>query len=149
MKSANEIQGLEYDWLASDLNDHIALFSTAGSGYAPPEFLRDTDAHDAAIEAILACATTGAARIAPALAPKLRNTWTMMAERGLFAFDGDPSGGPYRIVAAPAVPARLGSLPPIAVDVVSRLRLSLRFDQQTVLTAAAISRALEPKGTAS
>lgn len=52
-KSAEEIQGLELDWLRSDADGHVALFSTAGAGFAPAEFLRDTDAHDEAIDAVL------------------------------------------------------------------------------------------------
>src|SRR5437899_85750 len=38
-KSADEILGLEFDWLASDADGHVALFSTAGGGYAPEDFL--------------------------------------------------------------------------------------------------------------
>src|SRR5262245_52257163 len=49
-KSADEILGLEFDWLASDADGHVALFSTAGGGFAPDEFLSDTDAHDRAID---------------------------------------------------------------------------------------------------
>lgn len=52
-KSAEEILGLEYDWLASDAKGFVALFTTAGGGYAPTEFLKDTDAHDRAIDIIL------------------------------------------------------------------------------------------------
>jgi hypothetical protein len=132
-KSSEEIQGFEYDWLASDQDEHVALFSTAGGGYAPLEFLRDTDAHDAAIGVILALPESTVARFAPELAPGLKNTWKMVAERGLFAFDCDPNGGPYRLVAAPLVPLRMDSLPPLAADVVSRLRLQLRFEVQTVV----------------
>lgn len=134
-KSAEEIQGLEYDWLASDADGHVALFSTAGGGFAPPEFLRDTGAHDAAIDAILACPVMTAVRFAPEVAPGLKNIWRMAAERGLFAFDCDPNGGPYRIVAAPVVPLRVDSLPAPAADVVSRLSLRVRFDVQAIVTA--------------
>jgi hypothetical protein len=34
-KSAIEIQGFEYDWLGVDDSGCVALFSTAGAGYAP------------------------------------------------------------------------------------------------------------------
>lgn len=50
-KSAAEILGLEFDWLASDADGHVALFSTAGGGYTPEAFLQDTDAHDRAAPA--------------------------------------------------------------------------------------------------
>lgn len=101
-KSAEEILGLEFDWLASDADGFVALFSTAGGGYAPDEFLRDTDAYDAAIDVVLGSPASTVARFAPELPPGLKNTWRMVAERGLFAFDSDPHGGPYRMVAAPA-----------------------------------------------
>ena len=58
-KSADQVLGFEYDWLASDVDGHVALFSTAGGGYAPNEFLRDTAEHDAAIELILALKACG------------------------------------------------------------------------------------------
>ena len=133
-KSAEEIRQLEYDWLGSDEDGHVAFFSTAGSGYAPPEFLRDTDAHDVAIAAILAVPASTAAQFAPSLGPGFENTWKHMAERGVYAYDGDPSGGPYELVAAPAVPVRADSLPPLAAQVVSRLKLRLCFENHTVLS---------------
>jgi len=129
-----DISGLEYDWLASDMNGHVALFSTAGAGYAPAEFLRDTDAHDAAINAILALPASTMAKFAPSVGPGCVNTWKLVAERGLYAFDCNPNGGPYRLDAAPDVPIRVDALPSVAIDVISRLRLRLRFDHHTVIS---------------
>lgn len=60
----------------------------------PPQFLKDTDAHASAIEAILAASPTTSARSAPSLAPDVMNTWKLMAERGLFAYDSDFHGTP-------------------------------------------------------
>lgn len=133
-KSAEEILGLEFDWLASDADGFVALFSTAGGGYAPDEFLRDTDAYDAAIEVVLASPASTVARFAPELPPGLKNTWRMVAERGLFAFDSDPHGGPYRIVAAPADPIRIVDLSRLVIDVVERLKLrQVRFAGQSAI----------------
>ncbi|RKR86708.1 hypothetical protein BDK92_0971 [Micromonospora pisi] len=127
-KFAGEIMGAEYDWLGCDGDGNVALFSTAGGGYAPDEFLRDTNAHEGAIAAILACSATTTARIAPALAPQYVNTWKLVAERGLFAFDADPNGGPYGLVAAPEVPVRADQLPAAAVAVLRSLTFGqLRF----------------------
>lgn len=133
-KSAADIQGLEYDWLGSDLSGCVALFSTAGAGYAPMEFLRDTDAHDTAIQAVLALPASTAAQFSPHLAPGLVNTWRLVAERGLYAYDCDPNGGPYRLVAAPVVPAKAEALPTVVADVAVRLRYALRFETQAVVT---------------
>lgn len=81
-KSAEEIHGLEFDWLATDGDGNVALFSTAGGGFAPEAFLRDTDAHDAAIDTVLAWDARTQARFAPQVSPGLRNTWLLIAERG-------------------------------------------------------------------
>ncbi|WP_437825296.1 hypothetical protein [Sorangium sp. So ce1153] len=131
---ADEILGMEFDWLASDSDGYVALFSTAGGGYAPDEFLRDTDAHDAAIDVVLASPASTVARFAPELAPGLKNTWRMVAERGLFAFDSDPHGGPCRMVAAPVDPIRVVDLPRRVNDIVERLKLrQVRFADQLVI----------------
>lgn len=122
-KSRDEIRGLEFDWLGRDADGNVALFSTAGGGYAPEEFLRDTDLHDAAIREILALAASTEAVFAPELAANLANTWRLVAERGLFAFDADPSGGPYRLVAAPRVPRPASMLSPLAAAATARLVL--------------------------
>jgi hypothetical protein len=120
-KTSDEILGSEYDWLAGDADGRVALFSTAGGGYAPEAFLLDTDAHDAAIDTILASPASTVARFSPQLPPGLKNTWRVVAERGLFAFDSDPQGGPYRLVAAPQEPIRLSELPGPASTVVGQL----------------------------
>lgn len=61
-KTPEEIVGLEYDWLASDADGYVALFSTAGGRWAPQEFLEVTDAHDRAIDAIKSTAPRTLAR---------------------------------------------------------------------------------------
>lgn len=140
-KSADEILGREFDWLGSDAEGHVALFSTAGGGYAPQEFLRDTDAHDAAIEAILALPVSTTARFAPALPSGKKNTWRMMAERGLFAFDSDANGGPYRLVAAPQAPVRVAELPAIAAEALGGLNFSsVRFARLPTISKDLLQR---------
>ena len=131
-KCAEEILGFEFDWLASDADGLVAVFSTGGGGFAPDEFLRDTGAHDEAIDAILGSECSTHARFAPQLPPGLKNTWRMMAERGVFAFDSDPHGGPYRLVAAPEAAIRADALPGPAAAVARLLVLSqLRFSELT------------------
>ncbi|WP_143133943.1 hypothetical protein [Actinoplanes philippinensis] len=140
-KSADDILGAEYDWLAGDDEGHVALFSTAGGGYAPDAFLRDTDAYVAAIEAVLARPATTTARFAPVLAAKCENTWKLAAERGLFAYDADIDGGPYRMVAAPEVAIDLGHLPEAAVDVIRRQTFPrLRFVDLSTLSGQALQQ---------
>lgn len=85
-KIREEIQGFEYDWLAADSDGHVAFFSTAGGGSVPELFLRDVDRFDAVIAALVGRTSNN------------------------FAFDNDPHGGPYRLVAAPRKPVRLPQL---------------------------------------
>lgn len=140
-KSPADIQGFEYDWLATDGDGHVALFSTAGGGYAPDAFLRDTDSHDAAIDAILASEPRSGVRFAPVLPPGRKNTWRLAAERGIFAFDSDPNGGPYRLVAAPDVPVRVRDLAEGVAAVVMDVRFAgLRFAELRVLPATMLRR---------
>lgn len=133
-KSADDILGVEYDWLGCDSDRCVALFSTAGAGYAPAEFLCDTNAHDVAIQAVLALPATTEARLFPRIVTGLVNTWRLVAERGLYAYDCDSSGGPYRLVAAPVVAARIDALPPAVADVASKIRLPGHFNVQPVVT---------------
>ncbi len=137
-KSAADIHGLEYDWLACDEEGLVAFFGTAGAGYAPPEFLRDTEAHDAATAALLELPAATVARFAPHIGEGLVNTWALVAERGVYAYDCHPSGGPYRLVAAPMVPTKADDLPGVVADVAREIRLPVRFAHQTVVTEAVL-----------
>jgi hypothetical protein len=140
--SADEIQGFEFDWLASDNDGHVALFSTGGAGYAPDEFLRDTEAHHAAIDAILALPTSTVATFAPDVPAHLVNTWRLVAERGLYAFDCDPCGGPYELVAAPAAPIRADALPFAIAKIVGGIRVRLGFAANEIVTEEQLRDAL-------
>jgi hypothetical protein len=136
-----DLRGFEYDWLACDGSGHVALFSTAGGGYAPDELRGDTRAFENAIAAILAAPATTTVRFAPRVAAGHTNTWQLVAERGLFAYDSDPEGGPYRLVAAPDRAAPLAELSQQVVEVVRRIFFpSLRFADLQVLGEQALRR---------
>jgi hypothetical protein len=134
-KSAEEVSGFEYDWLGCDESGCVALFSTAGAGYAPKAFLRDTDAHDEAIQAVLALAGSTDAEFFPELPPGATNTWRLVAERGLYAYDCNPNGGPYRLVASPATPMLIGSLPVVVAEVAIPLASALLFRTQRTVSS--------------
>jgi hypothetical protein len=123
-KTAEEIQGYEYDWLACDENGHVALFSTAGGGFAPPAFLEDTDIYDRAIDAIQALPIGSEAVRAPQVKDGRPNIWKEMALRGVYAFDADANGGPYRLVGIPSKPIWVGHLPKSVADVVKIISFS-------------------------
>jgi len=116
-----DIRGIEYDWLACDEHGHVALLSTAGGGRAPRLVIEDTSAQDAAIELLLAERKLCAPRFAPDLDETFVNTWKLMAMRGIFAFDSDAHGGPYRLVAAPTEPRLALQLPYLVRRVASRI----------------------------
>jgi len=140
VKNADDIRGFEYDWLACDADGQVALFSTAGGGYVPPEVLADLDAHDAAIETILAMPESTDAVMAPTLPLGIPNTWCDVAERGLYAFDADVHGGPYRLIAAPAEPVLVRALPPeVAVVVRTATLMHVRFRGATHVSAEDLS----------
>jgi hypothetical protein len=143
MKQAKseDIAGREYDWIASDPDGRVGFFSTAGAGCAPASFMLDTDVHERAIELILAAPARCRATFAPVLGrPDLENTWERMAERGVFAFDGDPNGGPYRLVARPTAPMRVSDLPEGAREVAEAVLLPrIRFARVGELPDDALS----------
>lgn len=120
---AMDISGFEYDWIATDAVGHVAIFSTAGAGFVPSKFLDNVEAHDAAIDAIMDSPIRCQASFFPDIAPGLVNTWRDAAMRGLFAFDSDPNGGPYRLVAAPLLPIHVRDLPASVVGTVERMKL--------------------------
>ena len=144
-KLPEEILGLEYDWLGCDPAGRVAFFSTAGAGFAPGALLEDTDAFAVAIEAVLAAPENTIALSAPELAAGCVNTWKLMADHGFFAYDSDPNGGPYRLVAEPKVPAHLDDLPQAIVEVVKRVRFeSLQFGISRTLTSEMLKADLTP-----
>ncbi|NPC72863.1 hypothetical protein D7Y27_26440 [Corallococcus sp. AB004] len=141
-KTARDISGYEFDWIACDGVGHVGFFSTAGGGYAPEAFLQDTDAHETAIEAILALpGSTDGQTETQTLSP-FHHTWQLMAARGVFAFDADPNGGPYRLEAAPANPIRVTDLPGPVATVARRITLEgLDFSRVKVITEELLMRA--------
>jgi hypothetical protein len=131
-KATREVSGFEFDWLASDADGYVALFSTAGGGFAPLPFLQNPDAHQMAIDELLAGPASTTARFAPEFTAARQNTWRLVAERGLYAYDSGAHGGAYRLLAAPSVPVRVAALPAAAREVVGSIRFQhLRFSELT------------------
>jgi hypothetical protein len=139
-----DIWGTEADWLACDADDHVAMFSTAGSGFAPQTYLDDIDVHHAAITAILSRPASTSAAFFPEIGPGLKNDWRLAAERGLYAFDNSPSGGDYSLVAAPIRVASLAELPVDLARLIATIRFrTLRFAEHKTLSNHDIERFLE------
>ncbi len=144
-KTAEEIRGYEYDWLACDRAGHVALLSTAGGGYPPRAFLTDTDAYDRAIEALLAMPVTTPTDRVPPTTGGCANTWKQAAERGLYAFDSDPNGGPYRLAGLPTEPVHISELPAEIRAVASKVELrTLHFATATEISETDIRASETP-----
>ena len=122
-KTPEDILGIEYDWLAVDKDGHLGLFSTAGGGRAPQAFLAETDAHDAGLDVLMAAPPTTSPRFFRQIKAGLDNAWRNAAERGVYAFDSDPHGAPYRLVAAPQAAATTDVVPEATAEAGRRVRL--------------------------
>lgn len=133
-----EIQGLEFDWIGSDELGQLAFFSTAGAGAVPRTPLEILVAHQSAIDDILAMPATTEAAYFPTIAPGLVNDWRLMAERGLYAYDCDPNGGPYQLVAAPRDAVFALDLPPSVSHVAARVACLGGFAMNPLITSETI-----------
>jgi hypothetical protein len=128
MGRSADIEGFEHDWLGVDVAGHVGFFSSAGSGVAPGAYLDDMAAFERAIEVLASMPKTTTATCNQDLPPGHVDTWRAMAERGLFSFDSDPLGGPYRIIATPHAPVLVTDLPADIGRLLSRVILSgVRF----------------------
>lgn len=138
--SAIDLEGREYDWLACDRDRRVALFCTAGGGYAPDALVQDPDGYDAAIDAILSLAASTDVWFAPTSDGPFQDPWRLVAERGLFAYDSDAHGGPYHLVAVPEQAIFLDALPPAIAAVAGRIVLrSISFAGTARITAAMLA----------
>lgn len=124
MKTLSDINGYEYDWLGCDKSGQVALFSTAGSGYAPDVFLANTDIYDQAIDNILKLPKTTSARVFPKIRREFQNTWKQVAERGIYGYDADFTNGNYKLVSIPNDAIYADELPAEIATVVKWFRFS-------------------------
>ncbi|MCE9580722.1 MAG: hypothetical protein K8W52_46810 [Deltaproteobacteria bacterium] len=145
--TAEDIRGTEHDWLAVDRDGHVALFSTAGGSAAPPAYLRDIEGYEVAIAAILALpGPTGVAAQPPG---SWDNTWREVADRGLFAYDGEFNRGAYRLLERPALAVAMAARPPAIAAVCARVRFAhLTFAATVAITDEDVARAEDVAATA-
>ena len=88
-----DFSGIESDWFARDADGNIALFATAGEGFFPSSAAAHHANHTAISESIPS-PNTGTDKV-----------WSDYAAVGLYVFDWDLPGGPYKLRAAPLKPA--------------------------------------------
>lgn len=124
------LHGVEHDWLAVDQDGHVGFFTTAGGGLAPRALVLDPHGYEAAIAALFAL---------PAAGEPTTDDWTAMARRGVYTFDADYNGGPYRPGVAPEVPALVAALPQAVAEVARRVALNTSFRSATELSLARLN----------
>lgn len=127
------LRGLDFDWLAVDGMDRVGLFSTAGGGHVPSVCAAHEAEYAAAIAILLALNPTSQVGAAPEVADGLENTWGLAAARGVYGFDSDFAGTPYRLVAEPRLPARAEDLPASIRELARVVRLNTRFSESRTL----------------
>lgn len=131
-----DILGNEYDWLACDRTGFVAVFCTAGGGLVASSVLDDLEAQDEAIAAIHALPCVLA----------VSDEFAALAARGVFVFDADYMGGPYKAVATPQRPRRLDELPESVAAVACRVRFTeLTFLELAQFPEEILERYLAPR----
>ena len=140
MKHRDEIRGFEYDWLASDADGHVALFCTAGGGAVPDSFLRNDEAHFEAAASIRSSEPTTEILFIVDEFTTVEDLSSLVM-RGVYIYDADVFGGPYRRVAVPCRPCVVDELPPIAAVVVRGVVFrAMRFANASLVDADAVAR---------
>jgi len=97
IRSADDLRGIDSDWLARDADDYVGPSSALqGGGYTPEGFVQNLDAHVAAHRCDSCIAPDRLRRnLRRSCVPGFTNTWRLVAERGLFAFDSDFRGADF------------------------------------------------------
>jgi hypothetical protein len=140
-----EIIGFEFDWFGCcDADGFVGHFSTAGSGVAPPAVLLHPVEFNRIYEEILALPASSDAAVARDVQGKIVD-WLEFARRGLYSFDSDYSGGPYRLIARPTVARRVGEFPASVADVIRTVVLDrVRIHLASVLQPADLGCSYAP-----
>ena len=86
----DDVQGEEFDWYAKDSENSFAIFCTAGGGLLPAEVVALIDDFNDLSESF-EVRNWGSTKV-----------WDDYAGLGLFVFDSDLSGRPYRRIREPS-----------------------------------------------
>ena len=125
----DELFGSEWDFLALDRDGCIAFLSSGGFGPIPQVVLND----GMSVEEVVAELRTLLPVIGESLDRRGQNCsgdwsdWFEMSRRGLYAYDSDGHGGPYKQVSAPSVVLRADDLAPEIARAAGLLQLPVLF----------------------
>ncbi|MFC1610821.1 putative metal-binding motif-containing protein [Myxococcota bacterium] len=101
--SAQHNLGGEFTWLARDPADHIAAFCVKTEGPVPTAIVSEPELADRTYEAVDALAPTGLC--SPTRYAEGETYYAgRLAERGVYAYDWNPTFGLYVLISKPTVP---------------------------------------------
>jgi hypothetical protein len=123
---------MDFSWLAVDRDGHVAWLVTFGSAVVPPWVERDPDAFGEAEVLLTGLPERGGADVTKS--SSAAREWVEAARRGVFGYDWSVYEGPYKLVARPANPIEVASLPPVLAERALRTRFEhLCFNDSPVL----------------
>jgi hypothetical protein len=114
-----EVEGIEWDWFASDLAGHVALVSSGGSGQVPPTMIEhERLIHEFKNLAGIQCD---------------ERSWKVAADFGLYGYDVDVNGGPYVRLGTPSCPKCIDDLPERFRALVRQVVVQGSFDRMQTI----------------
>lgn len=128
--SEHDFTRVEFDWLAHDKDGRVGFVTTAGAGPVPEASLADAALLDDILGQILALPVVCEAKTMLVGAHDIQ-IWQDVACRGLYGFDWRRETNGYRLIASPSEPLILGRLGQPLRDLAGRVRLQMRFDEDT------------------
>ena len=108
------IRGMDFSWLAVDVDDHVAWLVTFGSAVVPRWAEQDADAFQDMESLLARLPKRGAVEMTDS--SSFAREWKAAAEGGVFAYDWDVFSGPYKLIARPQSPVKLSDLPSALAD---------------------------------
>jgi hypothetical protein len=121
--------GIELDWLAVDVDEHVGLFSTGGQGPVPLVVVEHLDAVMRAIAGLSHLPIRADCASTPDRGTGNFSFWIEPCRRGLFGFDwGAIEMGPFARLTVPKDPVKAIDLEESAVREAAQLvHLSVKF----------------------
>jgi hypothetical protein len=101
--SKHRFIGAEFDWLAIDRANRMALFATAGAGAIPS--LLDSAEHESANSTTILALPRICDGAEVVNAPGEHGEWVDVARRGVYAYDWSRRDEAYILIARPTRPA--------------------------------------------
>jgi hypothetical protein len=127
-------EGIELDWLALDVDEHVGLFSTGGYGPVPRVVVERLEDVERAIGRLSLLKVVGPCADSP-VGSGHYESWTEPCRRGLFGFDWGPvRTSPYSRLTVPSRPVHVRELDDALVgEAAALVRLSVDFQLATAI----------------